>query len=267
MSRIFMFICCYGFYFNLIGFIEFHFFIRFYLIFYVYKSEFNIMYAVSLIYSNLSPHCFPFSYFQSMFFLSPRTMAFFTITPVGDYLFHRNYIFPYRPRVWPLVQIAVTIGNSIPSLRTFLIWRVAGWQRSMRRPPQMGMQNGQPFIIDRSSPGGGSRGGVFHKCSDIYTPPQTKIYQGMLNIYFPSQETPRRWCARACPSDTWLDGGGWGVVSWTHTLWHSYSNTPQKTRKYITCVTYPTHASPKKRQLGPSMCSNDAYVKINHMAP
>ena len=35
------------------------------------------MYAVSLMYSNLSPHCFPFLSFQGKLFLSPRTMAFF----------------------------------------------------------------------------------------------------------------------------------------------------------------------------------------------
>ena len=34
------------------------------------------MYALSFIYHNLSPHCFPFSYFQGKFF-SPRTMTFF----------------------------------------------------------------------------------------------------------------------------------------------------------------------------------------------
>ena len=45
--------------------------------FYVYKSKFNVMYAVSFIYTNLSPHCFPFSSFQGMFFISQRTMDFF----------------------------------------------------------------------------------------------------------------------------------------------------------------------------------------------
>ena len=34
----------------------------------------------------------------------------------------------------------------------------------------MRIQNRPRFIIDLYSPGGGLRGGVFHKCSDIYTP-------------------------------------------------------------------------------------------------
>ena len=50
-----------------------------------------------------------------------------------------------------------------------------------------------PFIIDSSSTGGVSREGVFHKCSNIYTPhPKTAPDQRMLNRYFPSQETPQR---------------------------------------------------------------------------
>ena len=36
------------------------------------------MHTVSFIYSNLSLYCFPFSSFQREFFLSPRTMAFFS---------------------------------------------------------------------------------------------------------------------------------------------------------------------------------------------
>ena len=37
--------------------------------------------------------------------------------------------------MWPVVQIIVVIGHSKPSLYIFAIWRVAGWQRSIRRPP------------------------------------------------------------------------------------------------------------------------------------
>ena len=98
-------------------------------------------------------------------------MAFFTITTVNDCAFRQTYQFNYCPRVWPLLWIAVTIGNSIPSLCTFTIWRVAGWPLSMRSHPRTRMQNGPPSIIDHSSPAGGSRGGVFQKCSNIYTPP------------------------------------------------------------------------------------------------
>ena len=78
----------------------------------------------------------------------------------------------------------------------------------------MRTQNGLPFIIDRSSPGGGLRGVLFHKYSDIYTPhPKTAPDQGMLKRYFPSWETPWRWRARACQGDPLLEGGGWSVVS------------------------------------------------------
>ena len=170
--------------------------------------------------------------------------------------------------MWPLVRISVTVGNSIPSHIIFTIWRVTGWQRSMRRPPRMRTQNGPPFIIDRSSPGGGSRGGVFHKCSNIYTPhPKTAPDQGILNIYFPSRETPRCWRERACLIDPRLGGGGWGVVSWTRMLWHGDSNTPPKTTLYITCGTSPTRSVPPKIRLSPGICWDDAYVKINRMAP
>ena len=61
-------------------------------------------------------------------------MDFFTVTTVDDWLFHSNFL-PYHPRVWPVVQIAVIIGNSNPSLRIFTICRVVGWKRSIRRPP------------------------------------------------------------------------------------------------------------------------------------
>ena len=136
-------------------------------------------------------------------------MASFAVTTVNDCIFRQNYWFPYLPQVRPLVWIAVTIGNSIPSLRIFIIWKVAGWQQYTRRPPRMRMQNGPPFIINLSSPGGGLQGEVFQKFSDIYTPtPKTAPDQGMINRYLPSWETPRRWRARACPSDPRLGGGG-----------------------------------------------------------
>ena len=38
--------------------------------------------------------------------------------------------------MWPVIRIAVIIGNPNPSLYIFSIWRVAGWQRSIRRPPR-----------------------------------------------------------------------------------------------------------------------------------
>ena len=144
------------------------------------------------------------------FFSLQGQWLFFTVTTVDDWPFRRTYWFPHHPQVWPVVRIAVTIGNSIPSLRIFTILQVAVWQRSMRRLPQMRMKNGPPFIIDNSSPGGVSREGVFHKCSDIYTPhPKTAPNQEMLNRYFPSRETLQRWGALPCPSDTKL--GVWDM--------------------------------------------------------
>ena len=205
------------------------------------------MYAVSFIYLNLSKQCFPFPPIQGNFFSLQRKWAFSTVTTVDDCIFHRTYQFPYHPQVWPLVHISVTIGNSIPSLRILTIWWVTCWKRSMRRPPRMRMQNGPPSVIDRSSPGGGSRGGLFHKCSDIYAPhPKTAPYQGMLNRYFPWQETPRRCRVCTCPSDPQLGGGGWGVLTWTRTLQHRDSNTKQKKNLYTTCRTSLMHPAPNK---------------------
>ena len=42
----------------------------------------------------------------------------------------------------------------------------------MRRPPQMRIQYRPSLIINHSSPGGVLREGVFHKCSNIYAPPE-----------------------------------------------------------------------------------------------
>ena len=137
-------------------------------------------------------------------------MDFFTITTLIDCIFHRIYQIPFHQRVWPLVQITVTIGNSIPSLCIFTIWRVAGWQRSIRRHTWIRIQNGPPLIINRSSPGGGLRGGVFQKCSDIYTlHPIIAPDQGMRNRYFLLRETPRRWRARM---HEWFPFWGWGLL-------------------------------------------------------
>ena len=135
----------------------------------------------------------------------------------------------------------------------------------MRRPPRMIMQNGPPFIIDSLSPGGVLQGGVFQKFSNIYTThPKTAPYQGMLNRYFPSRETPRRWRALSYPSDLRLEGGGWDVVSLTCMLQHRDS-TPHQKLLCILHAEHPLHAPPKKR-LGPGMFWDDAYVKINRMA-
>ena len=114
---------------------------------------------------------FLFNLFKASFLCLQGQWPFFTVTTVDACLCHGIYWFPHFPQVWPLLWISVTVGNSIPSLRIFTIWRVEGWQRSMWKPPQMSIQNGPLFIIYSSSPRGGSRWGVFHKCSDINTPP------------------------------------------------------------------------------------------------
>ena len=87
MSHIFISIYCYGFYFGFIGYIEFQFLIKIYFNFYVYKSKSNITYAVALIYSNLSPHCFPFSSLQGKFFSLRGQWPFFTVTTVDNCTF------------------------------------------------------------------------------------------------------------------------------------------------------------------------------------
>ena len=129
--------------------------------------------------------------FKATFF-SPRKMDFFQ-------RYHCwRLTFPSNLSVY-LSPTSVTCRSDFCHHRKFnpkpcilTIWRVAGCQWFMRTPPQMRMQYGPPLIIDNSSPGGVSQEGVFHKCSDIYTPnPKTSPDQGMLNRYLPSRETPQ----------------------------------------------------------------------------
>ena len=63
----------------------------FILIFYVYKSKFNMMYAVSFIYSNLSPHGFPFSSFQGKFSLS-KDNGLFSLLPLSMVVFYMEFM-------------------------------------------------------------------------------------------------------------------------------------------------------------------------------
>ena len=211
------------------------------------------MYAVSFMYSSLSPHCFPFSSFQGKFCVSPSTMAPFSVTAADAFLFHGIYQFPHLPRVWPLVRIAVTIGNSIPSLSIFTIWRVAGWQRSMRRPPWTTIQNGPPFIIESLvSRRRLARGSVPQMFRYIYAQPQKRPGSGYAKHILPLMADAAALARTRMPE--WSPIGGWGVVSWTRTLWHGDSNTPSNTTLYITCRTSPTRADPQKIRLGPGMC-------------
>ena len=82
----------------------------------------------------------------------------------------------------------------------------------------------------------------------IYAPPQNRPDQGMLNRYFPSRETPRRWLVRSCTSYPQGEVVVGGVISWTRTLRHEGSSTPRKKTEYITCGTSPTCAAPKIRR-------------------
>ena len=117
----------------------------------------------------------------------------------------------------------------------------------MRRPPRTIMQNVPPFITNRSSPGGGLRGGVFHKCSDIYTPhPKTAPYQGMLNIYFLSRETPRPWRVHVCLSDPLLGGGGW-VLSPERVRCNTGTVTPHRRRLCVLNAEHPQCSLPPKK--------------------
>ena len=172
------------------------------------------MYAVSFIYYNLSSHFFPFSSLQGNLFLSPRTMDFF------HRYHHRQLTFPSILSI-SLSPMSVTTRldccyhrqlNPKPSyFHHFVDGRVAVLHEEASLNE---IQNGPPLIIDHPSPGGGSREGVLHKCSDIYTPhPKTAPDQGVIIIYSPSRETPQCWCARSFLSDPRLGGGGCCVAS------------------------------------------------------
>ena len=147
---------------------------------------------------------------KAIFFSFQGQRPFSTVTTVDDFIFHGIFRFPHRPRVWPLVWIAVTIRNSIPHLRIFTIRKVVGWQRSMMRPPQMRMQNGPPFIINCSSSRSSSGGVVFHKCSDIYKPPTPSILGDTKQILPLTGDTTALACTRI-PNLSVMGGFGLGV--------------------------------------------------------
>ena len=176
-------------------------------------------------------------------FFSPRTMAFFIITTVDNWLFHRTYWFPYHPWVWPLVRIAVPVGNSIPSLGLFTVYGWQGGSSTWGGLPEWECKTDHHSLLI-ACPHGAARERECSTNDPIYTThPKTAPYQNMLNRYFPSQETPQRWHARPCPRDPRL---GVGVVSWTRTMRHRDNNTPPKTTFYITCGTSSTSAAPEK---------------------
>ena len=77
-----------------------------------------------------------FSSFKASFFSHQGQWIFSTVTTVDDWLSHWMFWLTYHQRGWPVVQISVIIGSSNPSLCIFSIWWVAGWHRSIRRPPR-----------------------------------------------------------------------------------------------------------------------------------
>ena len=126
MIHIFILIYCCDFYFNLIVYIEFQLLIRFYSIYFCLQLEIHY-YICSLFHLlNLSPHCFIYLSYQGKFFSLQGQWTLFTVTTVDDCLFCGFNQFSPCLRVWPLVRIAVTIGNSIPNLCIITIRQGAG---------------------------------------------------------------------------------------------------------------------------------------------
>ena len=82
-------------FFDLIGHIEFQFFIRFYFIFYVYRSKFNSMYSVSFIYSNLISHSkssywsfsIPINDYVLLYYFTFTTRKFISFMPFHSFLY------------------------------------------------------------------------------------------------------------------------------------------------------------------------------------
>ena len=112
-----------------------------------------------------------------------------------------------------------------------------------------------------------ARRSVLQMIQYIYAQPQTCLKSGYAKKILPlTADTAELAPARILE---WSPIGVWRfcVVSWTRTLWQGSSITPPKTTLYITCKTSLTCTAPQKRRLGPGMCWDDAYVKINYMAP
>ena len=112
-----------------------------------------------------------------------------------------------------------------------------------------------------------TRGSVPQILRYIYAPPQKRPRSGDGKQILPLTGYAET-LARVCMPE-WSPIGDWGlgVVSWTSTLRHGDSNTSPKTTKYITWGTSLTRVPPPKRRLGPGMCWDDAYAKINRMSP
>ena len=127
---------------------------------------------------------FLFNSFKAMFFLQGK-LIFFTVTNVDEWIFHQTYQFPYHPRVWPVVRIAVTIRNLIP---IHFLYHLVGDMLSAVQEKDFPNKNAKRTTIHHRSlvPWGVSREGVFHKCFDLpMSHPKNTSDQGMLTYNFP----------------------------------------------------------------------------------
>ena len=192
MSHVYKFIYCYGFYFNLISYIEFQFLIGYN--FNVLRLQIEIYYYVCIII-----HLLEFESALSSFLILSRQVLFsiqgkdhFPPLPPLTIVFYIkliNFLITHECEhsFWLLLPSEIQYQAFVFS--SFGRWQGGSGPRGGQK--WMRMKNRPPFIINRSFPGGGLQGGAFHKCSDIYTPhPKTAPYQGMLNRYFPSRERP-----------------------------------------------------------------------------
>ena len=104
---------------------------------------------------------------------------FFSVTTVDNWLFHQNCRFLYHPGVWPVVRIAVIIGNSFPSLRIFTIWR-GGRVEAVHEEASLNENAIRTTIHHRSlvTRGRLARGSVSQILRYIYAPPQNRPRSG-----------------------------------------------------------------------------------------
>ena len=168
------------------------------------------MYAVSFIYSNLNPHCFPFSSLQGNFF-SLQGKWYFSPLPPSMIVFSIKLI--NLPIDQECDHLFVFRWLSSIQYQAFVSSPFGGWQGGSA--PRGGLPE-REYKTDRHSSsiarsqGSACKGECYTNAPiHLWTPPTPPIYRGMLNRYSPSRETLQRWHLCACPSDTWL--GGWGV--------------------------------------------------------
>ena len=149
------------------------------------------MYAVSLIYSNLSPYFSLFHSFKAMLSFSKDNGLFCR--------YHRRQLsFPLNLSIY-LSPMSVTIRQDWYYHRQFnpktsyFHQLVGGRVATVHEEASPNENKERTAIHQRSlvSRGWLARGSVPQMLRYIYTLPKTSLDQGMLNRYFPSQETPR----------------------------------------------------------------------------